>query len=349
LGIRTYLKSLLIINSDFRLKMMMILISIFILSAFAAFYFFLVSSDYTAHKDALQGLILPAFIFLLIPMIFLGIIYYSVSIALTEIRSSQKHIENLNASLTERIEEELKNSRRKDHLMIDQSRLAAMGELLVSLSHTWRQPLNNLAVILANVSDLYEYGELDDTKIRKLTLEADQVLQKLSSTIDDFRTFYSLKQEMTEFFVHDVLIESLTVSEPVLSVNNIKVNLDVLEGLSVKGIPGKFAQALLNILFNARDSLTENHTENPAVNIRLEQIDQEAVITMEDNGPGVSPAVLPKIFDPYFTTKKNSAGIGLYMAQMIINQMNGHIEAHNTHHGFRIIIRLPSADENRTG
>ncbi len=253
------------------------------------------------------------------------------------------------AELKIRIEEEVKNNRNKDHLLIEQARMAAMGELLVALSHTWRQPLNTMALILANIKDLFEYGELDETRMRKLSGDADMVLQKLSTTIDDFRSFHSLKQEVTDFIVHDVLIESLTVTQSVFAVNSIEVKVEILEGLSVRGIPGRFAQALLNILFNARDSLTAAHIKNPSIKINLHQEDHKAVLSITDSGPGMSAEVLRRAFDPYFTTKKNAAGIGLYMAQMVVHEMNGRIEALNGPEGFTVKITLPLSDENRSG
>ena len=118
--------------------------------------------------------------------------------------------------------------------------------------------------------------------------------------------------------------------------------MDAPPGLSANGFPGQYGQAVLNLLVNAKEAILEKHPADGRIRVALRQEGNNAVLSVEDNGGGIAPDILPRLFDPYFTTKDQGTGIGLYMAKMIIERnMEGEIRADNTENGARFTICIP--------
>lgn len=252
-----------------------------------------------------------------------------------------KQLEEINRSLETRITEAVAELRKKDDILIQQSRLTAMGEMISSIAHQWRQPLNNIGLIVQNIQLAYKAGDLTVEELDADIVETMKTLQQISETIDDFRNFFSYESEASTFFINDVICRTLGFIEPSLKRKGIKIKIDEEPEVKIDGYPNEYMQAILNILLNARDALVEHTGGDRLINLRLFRENGHAVVTVSDNGGGIDEDILPKIFDPYFSTKQQNsgAGIGLYMAKMIIDKkMGGSLTARNVDGGaeFRI-------------
>lgn len=255
-----------------------------------------------------------------------------------------QELQKLNEELEERIAEQVIQNREKDQILFEQSRMAAMGEMISSIAHQWRQPLNALSLTIANLRDAYDFQKLDDEKMEKFSVKSQRLIQKMSTTIDDFRNFFIADKEKKSFSPAAVIRETVALIDASLKYHSIELDLELGTEEELYGYPGEFSQALLNLIANSRDVFIEKSSLNPKISITVQRRMETMVITISDNGGGISDGVLPKIFDPYFTTKEQGkgTGIGLYMTKMILeDHMGGKITAHNTQEGAQFVITLP--------
>lgn len=262
---------------------------------------------------------------------------------IAERQKAQDELQLLNSSLAERIESAIAELRQKDNLLIHQSRLAAMGELLNSIAHQWRQPLNNIAAYVQNIQYLNKAGELTQEEIDQDIKAVMDILFYMSHTIDDFRSFFVKDRSKREFVLLEIVEKTLNLSKSALDDKNIKVSVEAAADVRAIGYPNEYAQTLMNILYNARDALLAQQTAEPEITITIWQEADCSVLTVQDNAGGIPPHVLPHIFEPYFTTKGPSqgTGIGLYMAKtMIEHNMGGRLTAGNIDNGAEFRIEL---------
>jgi len=238
-----------------------------------------------------------------------------------------------------RVVEEL---RTKERMLAQQSRQAAMGEMIGNIAHQWRQPLNALGLTIQQLPLLYQIGEFSkevlDTGVRKsMTL-----IKHMSRTIDDFRDFFSPDKEKAEFRVHQAVTRTVDLVHDSLTQKRISVEIDCQEEPVANGYPNEYSQVLLNILINARDAFDTNPAEEPRIRIAVGTDNGRAVVTVTDNAGGIPAEILENIFDPYFSTKGlQGTGIGLYMSKTIIERnMHGALTVRNIGDGaeFRIEI-----------
>lgn len=275
-----------------------------------------------------------------------GVITHFVAVKedITRRKEVEDDLWHLNKSLEQRVWVEVAKNREKDHLLIHQSRLAAMGEMIGNIAHQWRQPLNALGLLLINIQDAYAHHECDQNYLDESVAKGQQLIDRMSSTIDDFRNFFKPDREKVRFSLERAVRDALSVVETSFVSNGIMVALEINQDASVMGFPNEYAQVVLNILGNAKDAILTQKVQKGRVEIVIGQDGMQAYVSIRDNGGGIAGNFIEKIFDPYFTTREKGTGIGLYMSKMIIeNNMNGRIEVRNTHDGaeFRVVTPLP--------
>ncbi|MBS4097009.1 MAG: PAS domain S-box protein [Sulfuricella sp.] len=258
------------------------------------------------------------------------------------LRAAEQSLTEINRNLENRVRDEVAKNREKDHLLIQQSRLAAMGEMVHNIAHQWRQPLNTVNLILANIQDAYHYGELDDVTMAQSVADGNRLIQKMSTTIDDFRNFFRPDREKKTFDLAEALREALSLLDASLRNHHIEVTLDEADKLEVLGYENEYAQVLLNLLNNAKEAILAHKVEHGLIAIRIERDGDAAKVTIRDNGGGIPPEVMAQIFEPYFSTKEMGTGIGLYMSKMIIEKsMGGRIAVGNSDGGAEFVVTCP--------
>ncbi len=271
----------------------------------------------------------------------------TVHLAVTRDISARKRTEEtlktLNETLERRVQEGIAQNLEQEHLLIQQSRFAAMGEMIGNIAHQWRQPLNALGLLLANIKDANDFHELDTALIDKSTEKGQQLVQQMSVTIDDFRNFFKPNKTRQNFSLVKAIEDTIQIVSTSYRNHNIAIIVNASEDIQANGFPNEFSQVLLNILSNAKDALLEKNIKNGKVEISLFQRENRVDIVVGDNAGGIPGNILPKIFDPYFTTKEKGTGIGLYMSKMIMSHMDGNIEAHNTQDGVEFTLSIPPA------
>ena len=238
--------------------------------------------------------------------------------------------------------------KQKDEMLIDQSKHAAMGDMISVIAHQWRQPLSAISMDASNILIDIEMGNLDVNESKKYANNIIKQTQHLSQTIDDFRNFFKPDKEISKVNIKNVLNQTLSIVADSLKNNNIELKSTFETQSEVDAYPRDLMQVFVNIITNAKDALVSNKTKNAQINIKVYEDEKYVNTEICDNGGGVDTETLPKLFDPYFSTKdeKNGVGLGLYMSKMIIEKhLNGVIEAHNKDNGACFTVRLLKSKE----
>ncbi len=264
---------------------------------------------------------------------------------ITERKRMEMALRELNESLERRVEEAVSANLEQERMLIQQSRLAAMGEMIGNIAHQWRQPINALNLLLTNIKEAHDHGELNEQELARLAEKGDRLIQKMSHTIDDFRNFFRPNKEKERFLLAHAIEATLSIVSASLEHGGIAVEVVGDRTLAAWGYPNEFSQVLLNLINNAREAIQARGGEGGRIVIRLGVEGDGLTITVRDNGGGVPGEVLPRVFEPYFTTKERGTGIGLYMSRMIVEHMGGTLSLRNVEGGAEAVIRLPLAQE----
>ena len=233
-----------------------------------------------------------------------------------------------------------KRLKEKEKLLVDQSKLASMGEMIGNIAHQWRQPLSVISTAATGMIMQKEFGLLDDTKLIQTCNVINDNAQYLSKTIDDFKNFVKGDRVKKLFYLKDDIDSFLHLVEGSIKTHNITIIQDTQKNIKINGYENELIQCLINIFNNAKDALNENTTDkhNRFIFISTSQKNDKAIIKIKDNAGGIKEDILPKIFEPYFSTKHKSqgTGLGLHMTyNLIVDGMNGTVEAFNTNYEYK--------------
>lgn len=234
----------------------------------------------------------------------------------------------------------------KDKVLIHQSKMATMGEMIGVIAHQLKQPLNILSLYCTDVEDSYKFEEIDDKFIADFSKNTKEQIKFLSGTIDDFRDFFNPNKQKRVFEIKHAIEKTLKLMGNQFEVNEVKLNLEV-EDEKFFGIETELEQVLLNIINNSMDAFKERDIKNREITIKVLSKQSYTILIVEDNAGGVKEESLEKIFDPYYTTKATGTGTGLYMVKLVIkNSLQGDLKINNSENGLRYIIALPQKEEN---
>ncbi|MEA3383218.1 MAG: ATP-binding protein [Campylobacterota bacterium] len=251
-------------------------------------------------------------------------------------------LKELNEQLEQKVAFGVEEIRSKDELLAQQSKLAAMGEMIGAIAHQWRQPLNALAVQIQFMEDDFEDGLIDEEYLKEYKKENMKLINFMSKTIDDFRNFFRVDKVKTEFYVKEKIEETINILSSQLEAHNISLELNG-EDFNTLGYESEFQQVILNIINNSKDALIEKNINNPFITIDINKTKDGGEIDIKDNAGGIPDEVINRVFDPYFTTKEQGkgTGLGLYMSKMIIeDNMDGNISVKNIDNGAIFSITL---------
>jgi two-component system, sensor histidine kinase LadS len=252
-------------------------------------------------------------------------------------------LNRLNETLKDKVDIALNEARLKDRLFVQQSRLAAMGEMIEQIAHQWRQPLHTLALINQDMYIKYKLGVCDDLCFEKSHESIDEHLQYLSKTIDDFRNFYKTDKSKSFEDVGNLVLDALRLSDVFLKYAKIKTDFNSSTSRKVNISKNEMVQVLMNLIKNAHDAILEQRISDGKIIINVENAGSGVKVSVEDNAGGISPNVMEKIFDIYFTTKdpEHGTGLGLHMSKYIIEEsFGGKISVENILGGVRFSIFL---------
>lgn len=252
-----------------------------------------------------------------------------------------KQLQEFNTDLKTKVALEVQENRKKDELLRQQSKMAAMGEMTNYIAHQWKQPLSTISAIVQNLHVQEELGILEHTTIKDEFSKIEAQIAHMSQTMIDFNNFTKPDQPKEDFNIAAVIRESADMISPMLTSKGIALHLEIYnEHSSVFGQRNLLTHVLLNLINNAKDALLSQKTEDAKVIIRLEKNGKE--LEVSDNGTGVDSSIKETLFEAYTGTKGNqNGGVGLHMCKRIVEDtFSGTLTLEESTKGARFVIHF---------
>ena len=231
-------------------------------------------------------------------------------------------------------------------IIVQQSKSAAMGEMISMIAHQWRQPLQAVSLLAQKIPITKMLDEeLTDEFIDATVTDIMSQLNYMSNTIDDFRNFFKPDKQKEDISVKTIIDQTIEFLAYMVKVDNIDLKIDIKDNPILNTYTNEIVQVLINIIKNARDILIEKiDVDHRSIFVKTYQEDRYCIIEIQDNAGGIEEDIIEKVFEAYFSTKsnKNGTGLGLYMAKtIIVNHCHGDIVARNKNDGALFTISLP--------
>jgi len=255
-------------------------------------------------------------------------------------------VENLNtravhlAKAKERESKELQIRKAQEEMLMQQSKMAVMGEMMDSVAHQWKQPLNALMLYSELIRNDFEEGNVDQDYIEKFRKDIQLQIDHMVNTLDEFRSFFRPSKERQPFKLLEVVNSALFLAKDDILKNRILVKIEREDEIIIDGFENEFKHLILNIINNAKDAFVENDISQRLIRIRLISSDEGEKLEIEDNAGGIPEAVIDTLFDANVTTKPEGkgTGIGLYMSRQIANKHHATLTVENREEGACFIV-----------
>jgi len=272
--------------------------------------------------------------------------YFSYRIDITKEEEALELQSNFNKQLQLELNNQLEVIRQKDLELVEQSRLASLGEMIGNISHQWRQPLSVISLSTSSLSFQLEYDQLDKDELSENLQKIEERCSFLTETINSFSKVVNLQNEKTNICIEEEISDSKNIISATLDDLFIKLvdNIDYSQKHLTHAINNDITNVLIKIYQNSIDSLKNKDIENKWIKIYSEQNDEMYSIFIEDNGLGIKEDIKSKIFEPYFTTKFKSEGVGLGLStsyDIVKNRLGGEIKILNCEDGAIFRIDIP--------
>ncbi|CAA6806178.1 MAG: Putative two-component sensor histidine kinase [uncultured Sulfurovum sp.] len=243
------------------------------------------------------------------------------------------------------LEHEMQKNIQQERILQQQAKMASMGEMIGNIAHQWRQPLNTLSTLNTLLFLNYEENDsLSPKQMEDFKKRSNFLIQKMSTTIDDFRNFFLPKaKNKSSFKLKSAIEQTIGFMQDTYIEHHIQLVQDINSEIHITSYQNELEQVLLNLFNNAKDAHISNKTINPKVIVRLIKEGSHSSITIEDNAGGIDPKIIDKVFEPYFSTKfeNQGTGIGLYMSKMIIEEsIEGQLTIENHNEGVLATINF---------
>jgi len=255
-------------------------------------------------------------------------------------------VESLNARTRHLIEAQKRESEEyqmrlaQEEMLIQQSKMAMMGEMMDSVAHQWKQPLNALTLYSEMIRNDYEEGNVDHAYIEKFREDIQHQIDHMVNTLDEFRSFFRPSKERKEFQLIDAVNSALFLAKDDILKSHILVRIERQDEIIINGFENEFKHLILNIINNAKDAFIEKRISQRLIIIRLIAENGDKRMEIEDNAGGVPSKVISKIFDANVTTKAEGkgTGIGLYLSRQIARKHHATLSVENRSKGACFIV-----------
>jgi len=230
---------------------------------------------------------------------------------------------------------------RSQLLLLEKSKMADMGEMIGNIAHQWRQPLATIGVSSGILRERKLLNRLSDNNFEEELNHIDSNILHMSQTVEDFLTYYRPNKIKEKFYILDSVNKALLIIGNTLYKNEIESIINVDEKEEIFGFKEEFIQVIISIISNSIYALKDKKTKTIKITSKNEK--GTIIVEIQDNGGGIKNDLLPKIFEPYFTTKHQThgTGLGLYISKNIIkNSMNGNLRVENTTDGAKFSITI---------
>ena len=233
----------------------------------------------------------------------------------------------------------------KNRLMQEQAKMASMGMMIENIAHQWRQPLSQINSIICIIDIEMSKENTNNHQVFERLDEIERMTKYMSDTIEDFRRFFDSNKNREKFYIKDSVLNSISILKGSLKYNNIEIELDIDNNITIDGYVHELQQVMLILLNNAKDAFSVQNKKDAKILIRTRKLEKDIEISVCDNAGGIAEDIINRIFELYFTTKleNQGSGLGLNIAKTIIEEhFYGGLSVVNSEDGacFKIILPL---------
>lgn len=248
-------------------------------------------------------------------------------------------LKNLNRDLEKKVADKIEELREKDAILLKQSQMAAMGEMIGIIAHQLKQPINAISLSAQLINEEMEYKNISDEALKGSAETIHQQALFMSKTIDDFRNFFNPNKKSENFSVKEAAEKAVNILEVQLGKHSIAL-IQEGEDFKTHGVASELQHVVLNIINNAKEAILERKISGGKISVTI----HSGTITIKDNGGGIEEKSIGKIFEPYFSTKeKYGTGLGLHMVkEIIVKNFKGNITCANENGGAVFTITIPA-------
>jgi len=261
---------------------------------------------------------------------------------MNEIEESHKRIQELNENLEDKVVLELEKNKEKDKMLQEQCLRASMGEMMDAIAHQWIQPLNFIGLKSQEISFRAEMQDANPDALLSSCSDIDIQLDHLTSTLDEFRSFFRLNKKTENILFKNLIEETLSLLKNDIIKNKVKIITTCNQKNKVNIIPNEFKHVLINLISNSKDAFVEHQIIERKIYIDVYDKDDEVILCVQDNAGGIPVNIIDDVFKSNVSSKieGKGTGIGLYMSKMIIEKIGGSIKVENKNNGACFIISL---------
>jgi len=248
--------------------------------------------------------------------------------------------------LEEKVKEEIRKREEKEKMLLQQSKLAAMGEMMDAVAHQWKQPIGIIKMQVDMLGYDFEDGNVDMEQIKKFQSSVFFQVQHMTDTLSEFRSFFRPNKESEKFDIKNMLDRVLLLVKDEFLKNKITISVNSLQNFTLVGIENEFKHLVLNIINNAKDAFNDNNIENREIKINILSDETTKTLEIIDNAGGIPEYIIPDIFKANVTTKAEGkgTGIGLYMSSQIATKHHGVLSVANVDGGAKFTFRQEVLD-----
>lgn len=235
--------------------------------------------------------------------------------------------------LEKKIETQVVQLKEKDAILMQQSKMAAMGEMVDAIAHQWKQPLNVVFMATENIEYDIKKDSINKNEFLENTELIKQQIDYLLDTMSEFRNFFRPNNNIETINLNQLLNSMTILLKDELLKNRVELNIIYDKSIYIKVNKNDIKHLFVNLINNAKEEIAKHNLDNDKrfIEISLEEVDEKVTILVKDFAKGVPKEIQKNIFKANFTTKKDDGGtgIGLYMCQQIVNKYHGNISVYN--------------------
>ncbi|MCW9026933.1 MAG: hybrid sensor histidine kinase/response regulator, partial [Thiovulaceae bacterium] len=264
-----------------------------------------------------------------------------------QLSEQKKELNQYKNYLEQKVEEEISKRKEQEKVLFQQSKLAAMGEMMDAVAHQWSQPLTLIGLRASLLTSDFEYGEVDAEYLKNYESNISEQIQHMMETLNEFRTFFRPNKKTEEFDIKTMINSALHLLKDELLKNTIEVSVNEKGKFKINGIENEMKHFILNIINNAKDAFNENNIKDRKIQINILRDENYNKIEIIDNAGGIPENIIDDIFKANVTTKEEGkgTGIGLYMTKQIAEKHNGILEVSNVKNGAKFVLKIPTNKE----
>ncbi len=283
---------------------------------------------------------------------------YSIKTSKLQLESYTENLENMVTDRTIDLQKALEDLKKAQTKLIENEKLASLGSLIAGLAHEINTPLgvsltaaSYLDKETATINNLIKNGDLRKEQLNKylsICIDSAQIilsnLNRSTELIQYFKKVssdYSSENEKV-FNLEGVILNTIQILKT-KTINRVAINLNCDKTIEIKSYPLTITQIIQSLIENSLNHAFDNQID-AEINIDVIKSDNELTIRYSDNGTGITDNNIKKIFEPFYTTKRNKGhiGLGLHIVHnLVVHSLNGVIDAHNLNNGFEVVITFP--------